>query len=108
MAKKNDVIEATAEELMDQENTSEETSTEEKGLEKAHPVKAFLGGVKKAVTSVPGKIITGVVIISGAVIAIGYAAAKMSENAGPTGAEAFLGTGDGTGNDQSASENTEN
>lgn len=107
MAKK-DVIEATAEEVKDQVNASEETSTEEKGLEKAHPVKAFFGGVKNVVTSVPGKIITGVVIIGGIVVAIGYAAAKMTENAGPTGAEAFLGTGDESGNDQSASENTEN
>ena len=104
MAKKNDVIEATAEELMDQENTSEETSTEEKGLEKAHPVKAFVGGIKKAVTSVPGKIIGGAILL----MAVGYVTYKAVTDAEPTGAEAFLGTGDGTSNDQSASENTEN
>lgn len=103
MAKK-DVIETTAEEVKDQVNASEETSTEEKGLEKAHPVKAFVGGIKKAVTSVPGKIIGGTILL----MAVGYATYKAVTDARPTGAEAFLGVGDGAGNDQSASENTEN
>lgn len=110
MAKKEVIIETAAEEIKDQNlESSEDSNTEEKGLEKAHPVKAFVGKIGKAVRSTPGKIVTGIILIGGTIAAIGYVATKSDSNARPIGAEAFLGIGDGSGStDQSASDNTEN